>query len=361
MLASPYRCFTSALLALVASSCAGLPPYSAEIDGLIAHGNSASEAAQLARRGWTERERLLQLLPGAQTGQVVLLERPPEQMPGPFAHGYTETPGFGAWRTASADRVVLSTQADDAVLAHELVHALLGPDWSTLPPVLEEGLADSLAFELHPHSYLQVERWQAAVWREVDVQVEHVLALGGAREAGSFTLRLRPGPDAAPFGPGEALELSASIAFGAGDAARGNRFYGLGLAMIERLIERIGLDGLHALAISTRAEGEPLMSTTDIRKLLGEGSDLLPRAWLESRLADAFQRSLLDFPEIETLLRDRTRAAKALDPEIDSDGFAAALSLRMSIDGGFWISWRELQGYDEVIESLANEFALVRN
>lgn len=39
-----------------------------------------------------------------------------------------------------------------ATLAHELVHYLLGSDWSTLPGVLEEGLCDKVAHTLVPSS-----------------------------------------------------------------------------------------------------------------------------------------------------------------------------------------------------------------
>lgn len=43
-----------------------------------------------------------------------------------------------------------SNQRLSATMAHELVHYLLGQDWSTLPGVLEEGLCDKVAHTLVP-------------------------------------------------------------------------------------------------------------------------------------------------------------------------------------------------------------------
>lgn len=290
-------------------------------------------------------------LPGATREALVLVERRPDQMPGPFAHGYTETPSFGALRSGSGRRIFLRDTAAPAVLTHELVHALLGRHWKALPPVLEEGLADHLAFSIHPNSYLQVERWQAALWREFDVQVEHVLAIGELREAGSFTLRLSPGPTSAPFGPVEALELKASQAFSSETAALGNRFYGLGFAMVERLVERIGLDGLYQFTRNATHIGTPLLAE-DVADLLGSREDPLPRSWLEQRLERALQASLLDFPELRELIADRYALARSLDPGLEPATFATSLSLRLSVDGRAWTSWRDLPGYRALLVGL---------
>ncbi|MEO0650815.1 MAG: hypothetical protein AAFZ65_09055, partial [Planctomycetota bacterium] len=43
-----------------------------------------------------------------------------------------------------------NTDYPEWFLAHELVHALIGPEWSTLPGVLEEGLCEVIAAELSP-------------------------------------------------------------------------------------------------------------------------------------------------------------------------------------------------------------------
>ena len=341
-----------ALSAAGLSSCANVPTYATEIGDVLARADDPLVAAELAERAWYERRELEQRLPGTREGGVELTVRPPAEMPGPYAHGYTETPGFGAVRNESGTRVVLSSAADPAVLTHELVHSQLGHVWSLLPPVLEEGLADRLAFELHPDSYLQVERWQAAVWRVVEVQVEHVLAIGGTREAGAFTLRLVPGPESAPFGPQDALDMPAAIAFRSADAALGNRFYGLGLALVTRLDERIGLAGLHAVLENAHDAGAHELAPEDLWALLGDPADPLPRPWLEERLAAALERSLLDFPEIEELVAERFAAARRIEPSCTTDEFASALSLRLSIDGGFWSSWRELPGYQGLIADL---------
>ncbi len=343
---------TLALCALCcAVSCTNLPVYSTEIGNVTAHADDPESAADLARRGWQAREAVTKLLPGSTREDLVLVERRPDQMPGPFAHGYTETPSFGALRSGSGRRIFLRDTAAPAVLTHELVHASLGAQWRALPPVLEEGLADHLAFVIHPDSYLQVERWQAALWREFDVQVEHVLAIGESREAGSFTLRLSPGPTPAPFDAATALELSASQAFSPETAALGNRFYGLGFAMVERLVERIGLDGLHHFTFNA-SQVRTYLLPGDVIDLLGGGEDLLPRAWLERRLELALQASLLDFPELRDLVADRYARALALDADLEPAEFATSLSLRFSVDDRAWTSWRDLPGYESLIQRL---------
>lgn len=63
----------------------------------------------------------------------------------------------GATYTVHARRwMELPESASDellrATMAHELVHYLLGADWSTLPGILEEGLCDSVAHLLVPEA-----------------------------------------------------------------------------------------------------------------------------------------------------------------------------------------------------------------
>jgi len=63
--------------------------------------------------------------------------------------GATITTETGRWIELPADRRDAPAQA---ILAHELVHFWLGPQWSALPPVLEEGLAIHLAHKAVPEA-----------------------------------------------------------------------------------------------------------------------------------------------------------------------------------------------------------------
>jgi hypothetical protein len=73
----------------------------------------------------------------------------------------------GATYTVDDVRWMELPEGDDdprlaATMAHELVHYLLGPDWSTLPGVLEEGLCDNVAHTLVP-SAAALERAKYAI------------------------------------------------------------------------------------------------------------------------------------------------------------------------------------------------------
>ncbi len=152
-----------------------------------------------------------------------------------------------------------------AALAHELVHALLGPTWASLPPVAEEGLADWVQEQLHP---------ELAGSLRADHLAKAGAAFGGLRfglwQSGSLG-----GRQLASFSFPSGDELGAPIddpqaAIDDGGRSRRSfwqpyevsvsdpRLYGLGYVAVVSALERIGVDGLHARCRAASERGERL-------------------------------------------------------------------------------------------------------
>ncbi|MEO0651366.1 MAG: hypothetical protein AAFZ65_11890 [Planctomycetota bacterium] len=134
----------------------------------------------------------------------------------------------------------------DGVLAHELVHALVDEDLNALPTVLEEGLAEVLAArvvddglsEFYGHLSLPDQR----PWIQLSAQRQ---AEGGVTER-LKTMTLAFSPDPRPL---EELLVPAER----GGPARVTRpEYAVGALLVERILERHGLDRLRALGRTAR-------------------------------------------------------------------------------------------------------------
>lgn len=185
--------------------------------------------------------------------------------------------GKGRIHMAEADVTRLS-----AALAHELVHSLLGDDWSTLPPVVEEGLADWAQEQLHPRLL-------------PSMRADHLAKAGAA--LGGLRLRVYcalPGrgdvleSDFQFLGPdemgGEPIDPIAAID---GRAARSfaffrpyevsvsdPRLYGLGYLVASRIIERHGVEGLHQACADARRAGLRRVPAATLLQLADLSHDL---------------------------------------------------------------------------------------
>jgi hypothetical protein len=149
-----------------------------------------------------------------------LASRPPE----------SETIGFG--RSAQVAR-----RSD---LAHELVHVMLGPEWSALPERMEEGLADWVAARAVPEGArgLRLNRLVGAY------------NLGG-RE---LELRLRVRDPRLPLLEASPLALVARVSTDRA-AQESQREYSLGFLLVSRLIAQGGVERVLELSRRARDEG----------------------------------------------------------------------------------------------------------
>lgn len=152
-----------------------------------------------------------------------------------------------------------------AALAHELVHALLDESWASLPPVLEEGLADWVQEVLHPEL-------------AASLRADHLAKAGSAFGGLPFGL-WQPGGlggrQLARFRFPTGVDLGEPlgdpvVAIDGGGRTRSSiwqpyevsvsdpRLYGIGYVAVVSAIERIGLRGLHARCAAASARGERL-------------------------------------------------------------------------------------------------------
>jgi hypothetical protein len=147
-------------------------------------------------------------------------------------------------------------------LAHELVHLMLGPEWDTLPAVLEEGLCDHVAHEIAGDSRSALRVWRlleaAGAFGGVDARVEFRLPGQDRRRGNSQVHEVRLGagdPSASSLSAIVALDDSAVFRESTADAGGG--LYGVGYFLIERIVTRRGYDGVLELCRDAARAGKP--------------------------------------------------------------------------------------------------------
>ena len=124
-------------------------------------------------------------------------------------------------------------------ISHEMVHALLGDDWSTLPAIMEEGLCDAMSVELAEDPQLRLNLLVSAT-------IGPFLQESGTRsKQPTDVLRLLRAK--------ESLDLH----------KHGNDYaahaYGLGYVLVDRLLARYGIESLHELCLRAAQQGYDLI------------------------------------------------------------------------------------------------------
>jgi len=185
----PRRTSLFAGLALFACSClAPPPPIVVETPFGDVRADSQAQADRVANLLTELSPRLRRILPGCQDRtidvwvqnelRVYRNQRRPESVR-----------GFTLLRDEfEARRIHLQDQGQSSwYLAHELVHALIGPSWKALPGILEEGLGDVVAEALNP---------------DFDNHIRAHRLLNAASLSGGFDLTVtyaEPTPDTHPW------------------------------------------------------------------------------------------------------------------------------------------------------------------
>ena len=184
-------------------------------------------------------------------------------------------------------------------LAHELVHALIGPSWAPLPGILEEGLGDVIAEALNPEYEEHIRSHRllnaSAFTGGIELEVVYRQPEPGPSRSWSVVRQpcvLRLGPEISPGTLADLLRTPRSELHRRW-ADIPESFYGISWLIVSRAVERVGLEGLHALC--ARA--------TDA------GLELVPIAWLEEAAAleldeldPAFLASCFDRRAMQTAL-----------------------------------------------------------
>jgi hypothetical protein len=199
-------------------------------------------------------------------------------------------------------------------LAHELVHALIGPSWAPLPGILEEGLGDVIAEHLNPEYEEHIRSHRllnaSAFTDGIALDVVHRVPGDGPWRAWPETVtrgRLRVGPTVSSATLGELLRTPRSELHRRW-ADIPESFYGISWLIVARLTERVGLEGIHALC----------------RRAREAGLELVPVAWLEE--AAGFDFDQLDAEFLASCFDRRSlQTALYLQPEAFAEVVVDAL------------------------------------
>jgi hypothetical protein len=150
-----------------------------------------------------------------------------------------------------ADRLHLDA---DFILAHELVHAQLGPSWDPLPAVLKEGLCDVVASQLAPGSAVRIRamRLVDASFSDPEMALELCYSVPGEPARERMTIPIS-GLDR--LDPIDALAMHGGGIEVRDQPGQESAHYGYGMLICERIVDRMGFVGLHQLCVRASAVG----------------------------------------------------------------------------------------------------------
>lgn len=185
-----------------------------------------------------------------------------------------DRPGVVGLAAPDAQRIRLRAGLDRDrlryALAHELVHALLGPDWDPLPAIVKEGLCDVVAIELVPEAaaYIRARRlFDASLAFGGDMALEVLYFEPTAGRRAQLVIPLGDTSDAeTPHRtPLQALALAGRGMHLSDRLADGDALYGYGFVIVERIV---------------RAEGDYEVLGDMARTASEVGHDVVPAEWL---------------------------------------------------------------------------------
>ncbi|MDZ4771533.1 MAG: hypothetical protein SGI72_00210 [Planctomycetota bacterium] len=217
------------------------------------------------------------------------------------ASAYSDADGFYA---EGARRIHLREGSDhiERTLAHELVHASLGESWRSLPGTLEEGLCDYVSTRLCPESAgrLAAGRLSSAAFATGGLALEIELAEPALDRPGEhdvcWSARLRlEGEPRIVVDPLRVFDLEAGLSSSDLSPAQKKAFYGIAFLVVERIADRVGIEGLHDLCVQANAQGLTQVPAERLLEAAGLGLD---RASLRAAIEAEFGPR-----EIEELVR----------------------------------------------------------
>jgi len=343
------------LLALAA--CQVLPPEHA-VDA--AAGRVRAERVETAREVAQLLDRLqpavVALLPEARARRVEVWVQETPALYTIARRTYQDADGF---YSDAEDRIHLRAGADslERTLAHELVHAHLAGAWSALPGTLEEGLCDHLSAELCPgaRARLRAGRLSCAGFALGGLALDLTVRIPAERHpsglAVSFQARLRlegePPISADPLG---VFQRQAGLSSSGMSSGQKKAYYGLAYLLVDRIVGRVGIEGLHELCREAREGDDDHVSRAALLEAADLGTD--PDSW-RGALVEAYEPA-----DLRELVRMHPEfLVRALDdffaPCLSPEELVEALpglEARLTLAGGAGLDLFELP---EVRERLA--------
>lgn len=245
----------SAALALALVACTGAPTAAVPTPFGMVRAESEAEAREVADMLLFLRPRLHALLPDT-------VDRPTEVWLDAALRGARlgDEHGVAALTNIAAGRIQLRGDETgvslDFLLAHELVHALMGGSWDLLPAVMKEGLCDAVAARLVPDSAPLARALRMFAARFAFGEQALDLAVTEPGFGGRWGTHIQiASPGIVRRGPLEALALRGRGVSLHDDAQDEDVLYGYGLLLVERTIARMGLEGLHAICLQAANDG----------------------------------------------------------------------------------------------------------
>lgn len=192
-----------------------------------------------------------------------------------------------------------------ATMAHELVHYMIGRDWSTLPGIVEEGLCDSVAHVLVPASApLERARYAVMLGTALDglyrFDAERIVGRG---ETAVFAPDLMTYTVRAPIDRSEVPTFEEALSYDLSDpgSTRTSGLRGLLDALGYLMVSRIGVHDLLALCRRARVQHLAQVPPTWLLEAAGlqnAGRERWLRA-IDLLVGDAEKRALLRSPGLE--------------------------------------------------------------
>jgi len=219
-------------------------------------------------------------------------------------------------------------------LAHELVHALIGEGWATLPGILEEGLADVIAEELNEgqrvhiraHRLLNATAFSDGIELELAYRVPDGLLEPDASEGRRIL------PESAPelrrrlvLRLSESVPASVALELLATDRSRlhsrwpeiPEAYYGLAWLIVSRIHERSGLTGLFELCTRAAEARLALVPPAWLLEAAEIDLDTFDSAFLATCFSrDEFQRAIYLRPE--AFAEAAIQGLRPLDERLDT-------------------------------------------
>ncbi|MEZ6018640.1 MAG: hypothetical protein R3F17_00645 [Planctomycetota bacterium] len=276
--------FLLAGLPLLLPACLVNPPSAlVHAQSGVVRGATEAEAQNLGCALDRLRPAVLELVPG--TRVVEGLEVWIQDQPGLYAfphpsHGEAE----GLW-AESHERILLSRDADDLqrTLAHELVHASLDDSWHTLPGTLEEGLADVISTRLVPEGAPRLRAGRLASAALATGGLALTIEVENPRLASNWMARIHlSGTRPSEHPQRDVFKLAAGLSSTKVAPAAKRGYYGLAYLLVQRVVDRKGLDHLHALC--TEADAAGLSQIPRPQLLAAAGLADTPDAWRDAAL-----------------------------------------------------------------------------
>lgn len=256
---NPVHLLALAAVGLVAACAAPAPPMAVTHDWGLVRAETQADAVRFGELVHTLQPRVLDILPGSEARETeIWVQQDLRHRVGQVVP--TTVKGF----TLVADdnergRIHLrrDTEYPEWFLAHELVHALIGDEWRTLPGALEEGLCDVIAAQLTPAAAPRIRALRAVEGSifcgRMPMTVEYDAPPGDPHN-GRLEIDFHYDRGAADVGLEELLSYD-TLSLKRRWQRLPDSFYGIGFVIVERIRVRHGLPYLHQLCLRAADEG----------------------------------------------------------------------------------------------------------